>query len=159
MDFITVRDRESYNLLRSLDVKNPRMLLTADAALNLRPATSDRAQEILQLEGVDTSSPFLAVNVNQYLDTWARPKRPSMGKDKFLHVYAEALRKFRETTGTNIVVFSTQHHDLEISRELITRIGGQTVPLISNAVYSHYELTKCMEFAGLLFGMRLHSVI
>ena len=159
MDFITVRDQQSFDLLRSLGVKNKRMLLTADAALNLRPASSERAREILAKHAVDPTKPFLAVNINQYLDTWARPKRPSMGKDRFLNVYAEALRKFRERTQAPIVLIGTQYHDVDVSRELSTRIGGATVPLISNADYPHYDITRVMEFAGLLFGMRLHSVI
>jgi len=159
MDFITVRDQESYDLLRSLGVKNKRMLLTADAALNLRPASAERAREILAQHTVDPSKPFLAVNINQYLDTWARPKRPSMGKERFLNVYAEALRNFRDRTQTPIVLIGTQYHDVDISRELSSKIGGATVPLISNADYPHYDVTRVMEFAGLLFGMRLHSVI
>jgi polysaccharide pyruvyl transferase WcaK-like protein len=159
MDFITVRDQESLELLKKLNVRNPRMLLTADAALNLRPAEQERARQILLSKQIDIGRQFLAVNINQYLDTWARPKRPSMGKDRFLEVYASALRRFRDQTGEQIAIFVTQHHDVSISQELADRIGGAPVPLIANADYSHYEITRCMEYAGLLFGMRLHSVI
>ncbi|MBN8550415.1 MAG: polysaccharide pyruvyl transferase family protein, partial [Deltaproteobacteria bacterium] len=44
MDFVTVRDQNSYDLLRNIGVVDQPILITADAALTMRPASEERVQ-------------------------------------------------------------------------------------------------------------------
>ena len=160
MDFITVRDRESFDILRDIGVTNPRILLAADAAVNVNPCGEDRVDAILRELGLDGEREILAVNINQYLDTWARPRREPMGKERFLGVYAHAINRVADETGASVLLVTTQHHDVAITRELMARIDrAPAMALLANTEYSHYEIKGVLGRASLLFAMRLHASI
>lgn len=160
MDFITVRDRESLDILTDVGVRHPRVMLAADAAVNVRPAAPERVEEILRGAGLDPGREILGVNINRYLDTWARPRREPMGKDRFLAVLAGAIRRLVERTGCSVLAVCTQHHDVALSRELLDRLEDVGTPaLIANTEYSHYEIKGVLGACSLLFAMRLHASI
>ena len=48
MDFITVRDQDSYDILRDIGVQNPRIRVTADAALNAPASDRAHAERLLK---------------------------------------------------------------------------------------------------------------
>ncbi len=91
MDFITVRDQDSYDLLREVGVENPRIQLAADAALNAPSCDEEEARKIFGKTCIKIEEPKLGINVNRYLDTWASADRESMGKEVFLNVFSKAL--------------------------------------------------------------------
>ena len=159
MDFITVRDEGSFKVLADIGVKNPRILLTADAALNCPPAPKERVDQILSGIGL-LGKEFLAININAYMDTWAKPGITPMGREKFLSTYATALNGVIKQIGVPVLFVSTQHLDVDITRDLMGRI---TAPLgkfhISNVELSHYEVQGVLGRAALLFAMRLHAMI
>ena len=160
MDFITVRDQGSYDLLRDIGVKNPRVLLTADAALNCYACPDARAREILAAKGVSDPSAALAININQYIDTWAGHGKESMGRERFLQIYAEALNRVGEQTGAPLVYVCTQHHDVDITRDLMSRVKkARSQALVTNVEYSHYEVKGVLAQVGMLYAMRLHALI
>ena len=84
MDFITVRDEDSYRILRDVGITNPRMMVTADAALNVQASDPGQAEDMLCKVGCDPEEEILGINVNTYIDTWAGPDVTPMGKEKFL---------------------------------------------------------------------------
>lgn len=160
MEFITVRDQESLDILRESGVQNPRVMLAADAAVMVRPAAQERVEAILARHGLAPGEDILAVNVNRYLDTWARPRREPMGKERFLAVMASAINAFAQETDAAVLLVATQHHDVPISRELLERLTG--VPrraLVSNRECSHYEIKGVLGACSMLFAMRLHASI
>ena len=160
MDFITVRDEESLHILRDIGVENPRILLAADAALQVAPSPPARVEAILQNLGLSREDDILAVNINQYLDTWARPKREPMGKARFLSVLAEALDAVAGETGAAVLLLATQHHDVPITRELMARLSrARKVALADNTAYSHYDLKGLLGACAMLFAMQLHASI
>ena len=160
MDFITVRDQASFDILKEVGVDNPRMLLCADAAVLVTPSPDTRVDDILRAHGLKPDEDFLAINVNQYLDTWARPKRKPMGKDKFVETYAETLRRVNKAIHVPVVFVTTQHHDVAISEAIIDRIKEDvSCRLITNVQYNHYDIKGVLGRAQLLFGMRLHANI
>jgi polysaccharide pyruvyl transferase WcaK-like protein len=160
MEFITVRDQASYNLLRSIGVTNPNVFITADAALTMPGCNDSRAEDILNACGLSAEESICGININRYLDTWVRPKRPSMGKEKFLEIYSQALNKFAKEAGCHLLFVCTQHHDIEVTKELMALI---TVPvkkaLFTNVTYNHYDVKGVMGKLSMLFGMRLHATI
>jgi polysaccharide pyruvyl transferase WcaK-like protein len=160
MDFITVRDEESFSILKNVGVTNPRILIGADAALSVRGADEARVASISSKIGMDTSRHWIGINVSKYLDTWVRPKRPSMGREKFLVSSAGAIEKFARASGVGLVMVSTQHHDLSLTNELANRISSD-IPkaILSNTEYDHYDIKGVMGRLSLLFGMRLHATI
>lgn len=161
MAFITVRDADSMDLLRELGVRNPRALVTADAALTAPACDAARADEILRRAGADPAAgaPLLAANINRYLDSWAGVRGPRLTRARFLAVCADALDRAVEATGARLVLVATQHADLLITRELAGRLRGGPAPIVSNVDLSHAEIKGVLARVELLFGMRLHAMI
>jgi len=160
MDFITVRDQESYEIFKDIGVDNPRILLAADAAVNVVPSTPDRVDHILRGVGIHSGQEFLAININKYLDTWARPRRNPLGKDRFLAVYAQAINRIASETDASVLFVTTQHHDVPITKALMAKIDcSRHVAHLGNIDYSHYDIKGVLGRASLLFAMRLHASI
>jgi len=162
MDFITVRDQDSYDILRDIGVTNKRVLVTADAALNVVPCSDERAQTILNAVGLggEVSQEILGININAYIDTWASADGGSLGKERFLNTYAAALNRFLADTPVPVLFVSTQHHDVEITKELMKRVKcSKPMALLSNRDYNQYEIKGVLKQLGLLFAMRLHAKI
>lgn len=160
MDFITVRDQDSLDLLREAGVENPKVRLTADAALNAPSIDRDAAASIFKAAGLDIDEPKLAINVNRYLDTWASAGRESMGGEKFLEVFSAALETVWAEVKVPIVFVTTQHHDIEVTRELRERLSGEVRSAqIDNRDHNHAAIKGALRHMDLLCGMRLHSLI
>ena len=160
MDFIAVREERSVEIMREIGVQNENILVTADAALTVTPAPKQRVDQIMKERGIDPEAPFLAININKYLDTWAKKSGESMGKDKFIEIYAKALEQAAEEINLPIVFVCTQHHDIEVTEELMNRTKTPlSKKLVDNRTLNHYEVQGFLSRASLLFGMRLHSQI
>ena len=160
MDFIAVRDQDSHDILREIGVKNPRLLVAADAALNAPACDDARAEEILRTKGLDPRAEHLAININHYLDTWAGTGRAPIGRERFLGIYAEALERIHAEAGAPLLFVATQHADVEITRELMARVKKARVAgLLTNVEFDHLEIKGLLRRVGLLFAMRLHAMI
>ena len=160
MDFITVRDEDSLELLREMGVENPRMLLTADAALNAGGSTGDRVDAIVRDLGISPEKEILAININRYLNTWASPPTRPLTREEFLGIYADALNEAMGRIDAQLLFVATQHHDIDITEDLMKRITAPVKKaLLDNKRYSPYEVKGVMGRASLLVGMRLHAMI
>jgi len=160
MDFITVRDQDSLDLLREVGVENTRVQLAADAALNAPSGDEAETASIYEKVGIDINEPKLGINVNRYLDTWASADRESMGKEKFLEVFSAALIKVHAEIKVPIVFVTTQHHDIDVTQELIERLPAEIkTARIDNRDYNHAKIKGVLRHIDLLCGMRLHSLI
>ncbi len=160
MSFITVRDEDSLKILRSIDVPDDNILVTADAALGVSACSSARTDEIMTQCGMHGATEILALNISKYLDTWASADRTPMGKERFIQVYSEALNRVLETLKVPVLFVCTQHHDVAVTRELMKHVRSrEVVSLISNQELSHFEIKGVLSRVSLLFGMRLHAVI
>lgn len=162
MDFITVRDSDSLDVLLDIGVKNPRILVTADAAVNAPACDDARADEILRAAGADPAAgtPLLAVNINRYMDSWAGTGRAPMTRDQFLGVYARTLDRVAAETGARLVFICSQHADVPLTRELMARLApGRDPALVTNVNHNHVEIKGVLRRVDMLFGMRLHAMI
>ncbi|MBP7829859.1 MAG: polysaccharide pyruvyl transferase family protein [Kiritimatiellae bacterium] len=160
MDFVTVRDEAGLALLRENGIEHPRARLAADAALNAPAADAAAVDAIFRRAGLAPGEPALGININRYLDTWAAPGRRSMGAEAFLNVFAGALTRVWNELKTPLVFVTTQHHDVEITRDLMDRLPpGVKTALIANRDYDHAETKGALGRLDLLCGMRLHSLI
>lgn len=160
MDFITVRDQDSLDLLREVGVENTRVQLAADAALNAPSCDETEAAALYKEAGISIEEPKLGINVNRYLDTWASADRESMGKEKFLEVFSKALIKVHEEIKVPVVFITTQYHDIEVTRELRACLPAEIkTAQIDNRDSNHAKIKGVLRHLDLLCGMRLHSLI
>lgn len=160
MDFITVRDEDSMAILRDIGVSNPRILLGADAALNAPSASDESVLPMIRRAGLDPEKEILALNINHYIDTWAHAAAPRLGRKKFLEIYAAGANRALNEIGSQVAVITTQHADVPISRELVSRLDPRLKPaLISNVRLDHMQIKGVLRRVAMLFGMRLHAMI
>ena len=165
MDFVSVRDIDSYNLLKDIGVTNPRMMITADAAVTVKPSSKERVDEILKSVGMPLDQEILAINVNKYLDTWVTPKvgekkRESIGKEKFVATYIEAINRFVAQTNVPLLFVSTQVHDIDLTKEIMSGIKTKApIGISTNEKHNHYDMKGVLSRVALTFGMRLHCSI
>ena len=160
MDFITVRDTDSFNILRDIGVQNPRILVTADAALTMDGCPESRVDEILAEIGFSRADQPLAINISKYIDTWAGAGSSPLGKEKFVQMYSDALNLALANIKAPVLFVCTQVHDIPLTREIMNRTkGADKVGIITNENYNHYEIRGVLGSVGLLFGMRLHATI
>jgi polysaccharide pyruvyl transferase WcaK-like protein len=160
MDFVTVRDQDSYDLLRQIGVRNQSMLVTADAALNTKPSGEARASEIWQKLGFAPGEEVLAVNVCAYLDSWSGVERARLTKEEFIRVYVRVLNSFAAELKVPLLFVSTQHLDEALTKEIMGAVdNAPKKALLSNKNYDHHEIKGVMAKVSMLFAMRLHCLI
>ena len=158
MDFVTVRDRASLRIMQELGVRNNRVLLGADAALDVCPAPAEVVERVIAEKGLNGERPLLAVNINRYFDSWAEGSR-HLG-EKVLDIYAEGLSRALQEIGTDVAFVCTQHMDVEVTRRLMSmvRLPGKGA-LLSNQDYDHYVIKGILGRADMVCAMRLHCAI
>lgn len=160
MDFITVRDQASADLLHEIGVKNSNLVVTADAALNVRPSSEKRIGYIWKELGFESSEEVLAINISKYLDTWAVRSGPSIGKEEFIKIYSKALSKVAKELGVPLLFVCTQYHDVPVTQALMDSVeGAKQKALISNRDHSHHDISGVLAKVSLLCAMRLHAII
>ena len=160
MDFITVRDQDSFKILMDIGVKNPRVLVTADAALTMASSTDERTEEILRSAGFSSKEDILAINVSKYIDTWSGAGTEPMGKEKFVALYSAALNKALKKIEAPVLFICTQVHDIPLTRAIMEATkGAPKVGIITNERHNHYDIKGVLGKVSLLCGMRLHATI
>jgi polysaccharide pyruvyl transferase WcaK-like protein len=160
MDFITVRDPDSYELLREIGVKNPNIAITADAALSVKPCSESESRAILETLHFANYPEILGINVNAYLNSWSDDKQKVLTKEEFSAVYAEALDIVSQKLNVPILFVCTQHHDVTITKMILEKMSV-SVPkaILSNIAYNHHQIKGVLKKISLLFAMRLHANI
>ena len=160
MDFITVRDPGSIDVLKEADAYRDDVILAADAAVNAPYSSTERTEQILRHLGVDTSNEFIAVNINPYIDSWADRANKDLTRTVFLERYAAALIATWNDLRVPYLFVCTQHMDAAITEELKNKLDHKMVlGTFSNKGYSHQDVKAVLGRAGLTVGMRLHSLI
>ena len=160
IDFIAVRDQDSLELLLDIGVTNKRIVLAADAALNVKPSPAPKVDAILNTLGFGPNEEFLALNVNTYLDTWASASKGKLTRERFVSEYADAVNQFLAKNEVPILFVVTYHADLSLTQEIAAKIKSKrAVKTITNIDYSHYDIQGVLSRAQLLFAMRLHAMI
>jgi len=160
MDFITVRDQGSLDLLHEVGAKNPKVRLAADAALNAPSWTPEQVAPIFERAGIKIDEPKLCINVNRYIDSWASAEGGSIGKENFVKVYRDALVRFTGEVKVPVVFVTTQHHDIEITQALIDALPESVRRVrVDNREIGHAGVKGVFRHCDLLCGMRLHSLI
>jgi polysaccharide pyruvyl transferase CsaB len=134
-DLITVRDQHSFNFVKSLHLKNPRVVETADPAFLLTPVSTN-----LRL---NAAVPLIGVCIREM---------------KSVHNLAKVLDQFAKEVKARIMIIPFQpERDFPPSRELKEHL--QAPAEIVEDKLSPREILGLISQMDLLVGMRLHSLI
>jgi len=159
-DFITVREIDSYNLLKDMGIDEDKMLITADNAIPVTATKSEDVRAIFQSIGMPFGGEILAININSYLNSWAGLGQKTLTADSFIASYAAALNKFLEETPLPVLFVATQHSDVPVTERLMNEVRApKGKALFSNVKYNHHDVKGVLEHVSMLFGMRLHANI
>ncbi len=140
VDYITVRDRDSLELLRSIGVTRPTVDLTADPALLVEPDLATAEELLARMELTDRPIIGVALRPWEKAGEWFRPA-------------AEGIRTAAREIGASILVIPMQ---LPGDADIWTPEPGEFVAQTQMDVSAVKGLvSRC----GLLVGMRLHSLI
>jgi polysaccharide pyruvyl transferase WcaK-like protein len=159
-DFITVREVDSYNLLKDLGANEEKMLVTADAAIPVRPTEPKKVQEMFAECGIPWGEEVLAININSYLNSWAGLGQSEMTAESFVRTYSAALNRFLQEVQVPVLFVATQHSDVPITEKLMAATNApKGKGLFSNVKYNHHDVKGVLQHVSLLFAMRLHANI
>ncbi|KCZ72309.1 hypothetical protein ANME2D_01715 [Candidatus Methanoperedens nitroreducens] len=159
-DCVILRDIDSLHLLKSLGVANTRIHLSADSALNNKPAPKERVKEIMEKEGISKNQKLIGFNINSYIDVFISGDKKSLSRVEFTDIVAEVSDRIIKELNAELIFIITQHMDVKIAQEAIGKIKNQNhVKLISNSKYTHNDIMGIMGELDLLIGMRTHSLI
>lgn len=159
-DFITVREVDSYNLLKELGTNEDKMLVTADAAIPVRPTEPKKVQAIFAECGIPWGEEVLAININSYLNSWAGLGQSEMTAESFVNTYSAALNRFLQEVQVPVLFVATQHSDVPITEKLMAATRApKGKGLFANVKYNHHDVKGVLQHVSMLFAMRLHANI
>jgi polysaccharide pyruvyl transferase WcaK-like protein len=159
-DFITVREIDSYNLLKDFGIDEDKMLITADNAIPMRPCSEEKIKEIFSEIKLDMNQEILAININSYLNSWAGLNQKTLSTEEFIDTYADAINTFLDEKKVPVLFVATQHSDVPVTTQLMDKVTSKYgKALFSNVNYNHHDVKGVLSKVSMLFGMRLHANI
>lgn len=149
VDYITVRDEQSAQLLRQLGVKKPPVEVTADPVLALTPASPEVGASILADEGIPLDKPLVGISV-----------RPWFNQGEHLQAVAQVADKLVSCYDVRVLYLPFEHQfDREVSEAARAGMQYQDQAYVLQNDYQPREMMALYRHLELLVGMRLHSLI
>ncbi len=148
VDLITLRDKGSLDFVKSIGVKNDRIMVTADPVFTLNPAEKERIKEILRIEGIDTSRQLIGISVRNWKND-----------DALIQAVAKGTRRLIDDKSVGVVMIPMHYpEDLAIS-ERISDLSGSNNCWTLKGKYSVEEIMGIIREMEIMAAMRLHSLI
>lgn len=179
VNLITVRNKESKELLVKRGVNPSIIHVTADPAISLLPATDERIEEILERERLTNAQPLIAISPRLwfcYTHSIIPIKYATMlhiplkGQEKF-KIFKKSLARLADylvdTLGAKIVFVPTTPSgkvpipgmdDDIVSEEIIELMSNKDSATVIGD-YMASEIKGLMGRMELLIGTRMHSII
>jgi len=165
-ELITVRDKESLELLESIGVKNKQIIQTADPAWELKPAPESELEEIFVREGIniDSSTPIFGICLRQwYHASGGMWKNESERLQKY-NAYCEILKSYLEYLQSNfdakIIIIPFQlPADAEFGKLISDMVGKPNSIHLLKEPFTPSQLLALFHRLDFVFGIRLHSLI
>jgi len=160
-DILVLRDVESIDLLKTLNISHNNIHIGADCALNVEPSPDATFATISEQEQLFTHGrPLVGFNVNSYVDAYVRQNGQAFGRQRFISLFAETVDRTIDEFGVDVVFVETQHMDMHIASKVIAHIKNRhNIKLISNIKYSYQDICAVLKRLELFVGMRTHSLI
>lgn len=147
-DYITLRDKLSYEFIQELKVDNPHMEVTADPVFSLEAVGEEEAHTILQLEGLEISDNCIGMCIRP----WNRA--PGMKE--------ELVRTIDELTSRGYPILMLPLHyplDLTFSQEVRKLCRQPDQIQILTHSYRAEQLMGIFKKLKMVVAMRLHSLV
>jgi polysaccharide pyruvyl transferase CsaB len=151
---ITVRDRETHQLLESIGVERD-ILVTADPAFLLEPEPLT-LEEILQAEAIDPKARLIGISVRE-----PGPAAPDLEIEHYHRLIANAADFMIERYDAEVVFFPLERraHDVQHSHAVVGRMSCANRATVLKRDYTPGQLLSLLSHLELAIGMRLHFLL
>ena len=148
VDFISLRDEDSEQLLKSINVTNKNIIITADPVIGLKQEELELGSKILKEAGLEEDE-------NPTVGFAIRGRK----KDRNLEdVMARVSDRLIDEIGVNIAFIPFHHgEDIKVLDQIKSNMNNKATFLSGK-----YDLVQTLSIMGnldLLIGIRLHSLI
>lgn len=177
VDLITVRDKESREVLKRCGVNKPPVYVTADPAISLPSAIPERVAEILKTEGINKANrPLIGISPRRWfycnhnilpsiyaikLDRW--PEGGKENFEKFENTMADAADYLIDKFDAEIIFIPTSPGDYQddeiVALEIMERMKNKKYAKIIKGDYTPQEIKGITGEMELLIGARMHATI
>lgn len=140
VDYITLRDKDSYDFIKSIGVNNPNIKVLSDPVFNLKEASDESV-----CKKFDINEDTVLVSIRSWID------------DEKLIAELSKFLNYLIDEGKNIVFMPMQTpRDTTISEKIAANLKSST---IINEKYPVEILMSLMKNANFIVAMRLHAMI
>ncbi len=156
---VIARDENTRDLIQTLQISHPEVVIHADCALNTTPISQEHLEKIIDREKLFVNPRgTIGFNVNSYIDNWS--KTGTLSREDFVGLIAGAADILVDQLNVDILFVVTQVMDAKITGECVQRMRRRgRARTVSNKQYSYLELAALLEKLELHVGLRTHSLI
>ncbi len=149
VDLITLRDEDSYNLVRSLKIRKPMMEVTSDPVYALANIDSQKVAEILQQENIPTDRPYFGVSVRNWKN-----------HEEIIDKLSIAFDEIYDKLGIDYLFIPLHYpEDLEFSKKVQAQMRYHEACHVVQGEYNVDEIKGLVGRCELMLAMRLHALI
>jgi polysaccharide pyruvyl transferase CsaB len=151
VDVITLREELSKSVLQSLDITKPKVVVTADPALTIQPASDNEIDSLLREEGFDDlNGPFAGFSVRRWRNI-----------DKYIDMVAQAADYMMDRYGVKPVFIPLQYpNDITVIEQIISKMKCKSYVIRNRSGnIGEAQVAGVIKRMDMLIGMRLHSLI
>jgi polysaccharide pyruvyl transferase CsaB len=146
-DMITLREEISLREIISLNIKRPKVMVTADPAFTLLPCDEQEAAALLEKEGIRRDKPLVGISIRKWKNA-----------QHYLKQIAQAADYMQEAYAVQPVLIPMHYpHDVEISSDLAALMKHK--PHIISNKYNVRQTLGIIGSMDMILGMRLHALI
>ena len=143
---ISLRDSESYEEVKALNIYKPNIYVTSDPAILLEPSNTTCIDHLIKKEGIPLNKPLVGFSIRKWADS------------NYLDQIAKIADYCVEHFDAYPVFIPMQHPaDFEISKDIISRMRHNAS--VIEKMYTPEVMLGLTGRLELLVGMRLHSLI
>lgn len=147
VDVVTLREELSKKVMESLDIKRPRIFITADPAMNLNSASNKEIDMAFEEEGIQKGEHLVGISVRNWKN-----------RDRLVSVVAKVADYMIEKYGVKPVFIPMQHpFDIGVIDDIVEKMKGKAYVLRKR--YDGRHIIGIMKRMEMLIGMRLHALI
>lgn len=148
VDLITLRDEDSLDYLKAMNVENKKVKVTADPVFTLDSSKKPRVEKIFRDEGIPLEKRYIGISVRKWKNT-----------ENLEKIIANTIDYIIEKYGVNVILIPMHHpEDLEISLSIQNMVKGLECHTVKDK-YNVEDIMGIIKELDLIIAMRLHSLI
>ena len=148
VDLITLREPSSLEELKNFNVTKPKILVTADPAFNLVPASSEESDMLVEKAGIPAGKKYCGIAIRPW-------KYASSDMEKIIADTADYIKTKYDIEP--LFMPMQEHNDAPISKSIIGLMKEKGYLL--QGIVTPQQLLGIVGGAEFIIGMRLHTLI